>query len=160
MSLTLDMGNKIRFAPASNATCMHSAKLRTCTIVPPRLMSPLTASCACTGLLRAAEQRAMKLTKENHRIGVEQGGQPIKQALLAHQCFFIFSFGNAFNHHLVIRLQSVEYWANILQDRRAVAAGIRRCRWAVSCRARRIPPPPDVAACTAASPRWACLPHS
>ena len=61
MSITLDIGNKMRLAPASNATCMHSAKLRTCTTVPPKLMSPITANCDCTGLANAAEHKAMKL---------------------------------------------------------------------------------------------------
>ena len=65
MSVTRDMGNRIRLAPASNATCMRSARLRTGTTVPPRLMSPITANWKCTGLAKAAEQKAIKLAKAN-----------------------------------------------------------------------------------------------
>ena len=56
MSVTLDFGSRMRLAPASKATCLRSAQLRTRTIVPPRPLSSSTARCGYTGLAKAAKQ--------------------------------------------------------------------------------------------------------
>jgi hypothetical protein len=64
-SVTLDIGNRIRFAPASNATCRLSARFRACVIVPPSDISPITTIWLCTGLPSAAEHNTMKLASVN-----------------------------------------------------------------------------------------------
>ena len=65
MSTTDDIGNSIFLAPASKATYRLSARLRTCTTVPPRLISPMIAICDCIERPSAAEHNAMKLASVN-----------------------------------------------------------------------------------------------
>ena len=60
---TLLMGSKIRFAPASKATCRVPAKFSTGVILPPRLISPSTTSWLCNALPSRPEHRVIKLAR-------------------------------------------------------------------------------------------------